>query len=345
MRDLAVVTQSPWLRGGLRTQLEAFWTGATRLGRRPHLLYIGHNARSLSLVRRSVSVAPAEERHSDLSGTAFPALLPELETVAHVAAAPRMAGSVRDAASAWVVTTSAHHGWPAARSGRRYACWVGTSLRAEGEARRNGLSPARRLALDANRPALRRLERDVLRSADTVYATSPYVRELVVEEAGLAANEVQVLPIPVDSNVFTPEPDEAWFARLERPVVVFVGRASDPRKNIRLLVDAFALLRRTVPHARLRLVGRVPAKPPADAEVLGEVPAVAPHLRTASLFVLPSLQEGFGVGRGGARLRRSRAGRKSRRCRSRRCSGRGTPMRQTRARPPASPPVSSSPTD
>jgi glycosyltransferase involved in cell wall biosynthesis len=133
----------------------------------------------------------------------------------------------------------------------------------------------------------------VLRRAELVCATSPYVRELVRREA--ARDEVGLLPIPVDSRTFAPEPDEEWFGRLETPVVVFVGRASDPRKNIGLLVDAFALLRRRLPRARLRLVGRPPATRPADAEVLGEVPEVAPHLRTASLFVLPSLQEGFGV--------------------------------------------------
>ena len=55
---------------------------------------------------------------------------------------------------------------------------------------------------------LRRLERQVLRRARIVCATSPYVREVVRDEAGVA--DVAVLPIPVDSRVFTPEPDEEW---------------------------------------------------------------------------------------------------------------------------------------
>jgi glycosyltransferase involved in cell wall biosynthesis len=291
--DLAVLTQSPRIRGGLRTQVEAFWAGAERQGHRPHLFYIGYSARSVSFVRRTACVNAQVEKHPPLVGTAYPGVLPELEAVAQLAAAPRIAPPLREASAAWVVTTSAHHGWAAARSGRPYACWVGTSWQAENDARRNGLSASRRAALHVNRPVLRRLERQVLRRAELVCATSPYVRELVRREA--ARDEVGLLPIPVDSRTFAPEPDEEWFGRLETPVVVFVGRASDPRKNIGLLVDAFALLRRRLPRARLRLVGRPPATRPADAEVLGEVPEVAPHLRTASLFVLPSLQEGFGV--------------------------------------------------
>ena len=55
-------------------------------------------------------------------------------------------------------------------------------------------------------------------------------------------------------------------------------------------------MRRRIPDARLRLVGRPPAGPlPAGVEAAGEVASVAPELRQASLFVLPSFQEGFGI--------------------------------------------------
>ena len=298
--DLAVVTQSPWLRGGLRTQLEAFWNGASRLGRRPYLVYLAHGRRSLSVVRRSARVAVAEERHVPLVGAAYPPLFPEAEAFALVAGAPRLARPVRRAAATWVVTTSAHHGWPAVRARRAYAVWVGTTLRAETEARRHGMTAARRAAASANMPVLRRLERQVLRRAALVYATSPATREAVAAEAGLALDEVRLLPIPVDTRAFAPEPDAAWLRRLDAPVVVFVGRAGDPRKNVTLLADAFRVLRSRVPAARLRLVGRPPGRDvlerlPSDAEILGEVVTVAPHLRTASLLVLPSLQEGFGI--------------------------------------------------
>ncbi len=100
----------------------------------------------------------------------------------------------------------------------------------------------------------------------------------------------------MDVDLFEPEADERWLARLDHPTVVFVGRGDDPRKNVRLLLDAWPAIRETLPGARLKLVGRPPLTPlPAGVEPAGAVSSVADALRTASLFVLPSLQEGFGI--------------------------------------------------
>jgi glycosyltransferase involved in cell wall biosynthesis len=82
-----------------------------------------------------------------------------------------------------------------------------------------------------------------------------------------------------------------------------------PRKNTGALVRAFARLRRSVPGARLRVVGGGPRLPAlrelaADlglggaATFLGEVEdadRVRAEYRRADLFCLPSLQEGFGI--------------------------------------------------
>ena len=65
---------------------------------------------------------------------------------------------------------------------------------------------------------------------------------------------------------------------------------------MRLLLQAWPQVRSQLPDMTLRLVGRAPAGPlPAGVEATGEVASVADELRRASLFVLPSLQEGFGI--------------------------------------------------
>jgi glycosyltransferase involved in cell wall biosynthesis len=171
---------------------------------------------------------------------------------------------------------------------------------AEAEARRAGLRPSRRAALRLNAPVFRRLEREVLQGAAFVHATSSASRRAVAEAADIPFASIRVLPIAIDCEEFKPEPDETWVARLDEPVIVFVGRASDPRKNIGLLVRAFDRIQQQIPRAKLRLVGKVPPQEVlrglnANTEVLGEVESVTEHLRSASLFVLPSLQEGFGV--------------------------------------------------
>lgn len=297
--DVAILGQDPWLRGGHRSQTEAFWIAARELGREPHVFCIAHD-RAVSLVRHSVAFASRPAVEGMVIGTGFPAVVPELDSFNHLVNSRRMSRALRTMRSVWVVTTSAHYGFPAVLSGRPYACWVGTGFMEEAEARRNGLRRSRQMALQLNAPVFRRLERDVLRRAARVYATSPASRRAVVAAAELPPESVRVLPIPVDPRRFAPEPDEIWRERLEEPVVVFVGRGSDPRKNVGLLVDAFEEIRRRLPGARLRLVGLMPVasvlrRLPPHAEVTGEVESVAEFLRSASLFVLPSLQEGFGV--------------------------------------------------
>jgi glycosyltransferase involved in cell wall biosynthesis len=297
--DVAVVGQDPSLRGGFRSQAAAFWRAAYELQREPRLFYVA-NDRAVSVARRSFSLTPREEMPAPFAGTAYPALLPEIDSVNQLVNGRRIAEALRGSESLWVVTTSAHYGYPIARSGQKYACWVGTGFMAEAEARRAGLRPSRRAALRVNAPVFRRLEREVLRRATFVHATSPASRRAVAEAADLPLSSIRLLPIAIDCDEFRPEPDEAWAERLEEPVIVFVGRGSDPRKNVGLLVRAFRRIQEQLPRAKLRLVGKFPPREVlrdlnGNAEVLGEVESVTAQLRSASLFVLPSLQEGFGV--------------------------------------------------
>jgi glycosyltransferase involved in cell wall biosynthesis len=297
--DLAVVGQDPWLIGGYRTQAQAFWRAAADLGRDPHLFCIGHEG-GVSLYRRTLRCAPTTALRDGFLGSRYPPVMPELPSLNHIANARRMSTALRSPRSLWVVTTSAHHGFPAVLSGRRYACWVGTGFADEDSARDPGLPVLRRFSARANAPAFRRLERAVLRNATLLFATSPASRRAAAAAAGVPLERVGLLPIAIDSDLFSAEADDAWRARMGDPVIVFVGRASDPRKNVALLVDAFAEIRRRMPRARLWLVGRPPSRTvlrrlPDGAAVLGEVQSVPPVLRYATLFVLPSRQEGFGV--------------------------------------------------
>ena len=282
--DLAVLGQDPRFGGGARAQTEAFWRGATELGRRPELLYLAHP----SLAGRDPG--PVLPRHGDR------APLPLLDGMSQVVGARRLGSRLHGARAVWVVATVASYGLAAARAHRRYGCWIGTSLEDEWRSRRGGLPRSRRFALRLNAPILRRVERNVLRRAARVFATSPASQRAVAEAAGLSEESVALLPIPVDTEALSPAPDAEWRAGLEAPTLVFVGRADDPRKNVALLLDAWEPIRRSFPGATLRLVGRPPRGPlPAGVVAVGEAPSVAAELRPATLFVLPSLQEGFGI--------------------------------------------------
>jgi glycosyltransferase involved in cell wall biosynthesis len=272
--DLAVLGQDPRFGGGGLAQTEAFLTAARELGREPTLLF---------------------EPHPGLGDRRL--TWRRVEALRQLSAARRLTPPARDARSLWVVATVAQHGAAASRSRRPYACWLGTTIESEWSGRAPGLSALRRSLAGASIGRLRQLERQVLAGASQLYATSPASLASVASAAGIATDAVRMLPIPVDSARFTPEDDSAWSERLAQPIVGFVGRADDPRKNAALLLRAFGLIRRELPEARLRLIGPGgEAVTGGGVEVTGVVPDVAAPLRECALLVSPARQEGFGIG-------------------------------------------------
>jgi glycosyltransferase involved in cell wall biosynthesis len=267
--DIAVLGQDPRFGGGGVAQTNAFCTAARELGREPVLL---------------------SRPHPGLGGPRFS--WRRAEALRQLAAARELEPAARESRSLWVAASLAQNGGAAPRSGHPYGCWVGTTIGAEWAGRAPGLSPWHRVAAGASMPTLERLERRVLAGAAALYATSPTSRAEVASASG--RDDIGILPIPVDADRFPPADDERWREALAAPVLVFVGRADDPRKNLPLLLESFALLRQTHPDARLKLVGEPPrAALPPGVEAVGRVDEVGTELRSAAIFVLPSRQEGF----------------------------------------------------
>ena len=147
-----------------------------------------------------------------------------------------------------------------------------------------------------------RMFREALERTDARIACSRFVRDLLLEHYG------------VDSEAITPP------ARLEafdmgqgppddRPTILAVADFTVRRKGVRVLVSAFAIVKRAVPDARLKLSGKLPESlatelvgnlPDAvrrDIEILGLGNASdLPRLyREASLTVLPAMAEPSGA--------------------------------------------------
>jgi len=280
--ELAIVTQDPRFRGGALSQLRAFLCATEAIEQPTRLLY----------GRRKPLQDPTPL--PDVRALETRSVLSRVDAAMVPLVARRHEQLARDARSVWVVATIAFYGLTALRSGRAYGCWIGTTYESEQRGRRPGLDAARRMSVALNGPALRRWEREVLQNAALLLAPTEQIAIELAAAANVATERVGVLPIPIDTELFAPLADPEW-ARCP-PRLVFVGRADDPRKNLRLLLDAFRLARLTMPDLQLRLVGRPPSGSlPEGVEAVGEVSDVASHIRDARLLVLPSLQEGFGV--------------------------------------------------
>jgi glycosyltransferase involved in cell wall biosynthesis len=287
MRDLAIVAPDPGFGGGGRALTEALWRAAEEVGREPQL----HFLRNPRLPGDDDD--PVFTRSRPVRSW-LP--LPDLEAYKLWLAAPRVADRLRRAKTCFVCAPAASYGYGAALSRRPFGCWAGTTVDDEWAARRNGVDGLRRTARGLGAPVMHRLERETLRRARVLWAISAAAQRSLAELAGVPEERIRVVHIPVDADRFSPLPDDEWLCGLDAPRLVFVGRASDPRKNVPLLLDAFARLRARLPQARLTLVGAPPTQAvPDGVDVLGEVASVAEPLRRSALFVLPSLQEGFGL--------------------------------------------------
>lgn len=143
--------------------------------------------------------------------------------------------------------------------------------------------------------------------ADLVMVTSRYSAEVAQREYGVPPERLAVVPEPIDLEVWDDQFGRAARRAPGAPVVLCVARMY-PRKRIGDLLRAAGILRARVPGLQVRVVGRGPewsAIVRLHAELgLGDSVALLGDLTrerlaeeyvSATVFCLPSVQEGFGI--------------------------------------------------
>jgi glycosyltransferase involved in cell wall biosynthesis len=147
-----------------------------------------------------------------------------------------------------------------------------------------------------------------LQRAALVLCDSAVVAAELTARGLVETDRVRVAPLPVPPG-FTSRPDAAADARAAEllgprpgPLVLHVGSIA-PRKRLDVLLDAFELIHRERPDARLARVGG-PLPEPLRDRARGlpviELPYLEPGVlsaiyRRADLVLLPSEREGFGL--------------------------------------------------
>lgn len=149
----------------------------------------------------------------------------------------------------------------------------------------------------------KRIEQQVLPKMDMIFAESHYTRNAIAPY--VLPHRLQVAPPGVDTEFFHPTKSKSG----KDAYVLSVGRFSDPRKNVRLLFQAYGKIYRSLSNPpRLVLAGRTR---PSDSDMefarkLGILSNVVIHqdvskkrlaelYRNAELFVLSSDEEGLGI--------------------------------------------------
>ena len=134
--------------------------------------------------------------------------------------------------------------------------------------------------------------RNAARTCDVIFAISSYTADDAAETLRFPRERVLVAYPGVDAR-FSPEGERR---DLGAPYVLGVS-TMEPRKNLDVLLDAFALLRRRRPELVLALAGAGEEPRGENVRPLGFVhDADLPTLyRGAAAFVYPSRFEGFGI--------------------------------------------------
>lgn len=220
---------------------------------------------------------------------AIPRVLPMLQVPPYVGARHAVGRQGLGCSEIHVVGASSVHGWVVTGLAPTLL-WLATTLRDERTPSvLKGRSWSRRLAYVASQPVLGRFERKVLLEADRVLAMSPHTADVVLE-LGVPASKVEVVVVPVDTQVFDVPADDS-----QRRGALFVGRVLDPRKGFDRLLAPLQTSSKLRERGISVVSVEAPLVPVPGVRWLGRVDDLAACYQAAEVLLLPSRQEGLGI--------------------------------------------------
>ena len=140
---------------------------------------------------------------------------------------------------------------PAAILKKKFILWCADDLIGDRNDRMKAMPVSRRFADTVwILPRLQRQQALVLKSGMPIRGISRYSVDKLKSHLIGNSDNIGYLPIPIATNFFRPCPE-----RQQKGVMGFSGRISDPRKNARLLFEAFGELRRREIIRELHIAG------------------------------------------------------------------------------------------
>ncbi len=243
---LALVTLHPHNYGGILTLIKEAYRFSS-LYFSPHLFFLSfEKGVSASLKRGEYKVKVEEKNYFGMPSTQIGARWAWWEPAHYIFTRSEWAKALDNYQYVMVVSGTPIVGHAALLTGKKYILWCASTHEDDREERQKKLSFLEKKVQSLSSFFMQQIEKKVLASASYVLGTSQYTCHLLNKVGGKAHLCPVSLPV---SSLLPPE-------MAQKPVYLLaVGRYKDPRKNASMLIKAFALIKKQMPHVWLYVAG------------------------------------------------------------------------------------------
>ena len=205
----------------------------------------------------------------------------------------------------FVVSATPIAAHPLVQLDKKFALWMSTPYLQDRTERIKELTKIPYLLSKITTPAMNKIEKKILERASFIWAMSRYSKEQCEMILQKPKDNLAICGYPIDikNNIKKIVPE----GQVKEKVIIAVGRFTDPRKNISLLLTVFDKLYQQVPALKLYVIGQPPLHEkitsfisnPSFAHITftGQVSPteLKRFYQKASLMLITSYQEGFGI--------------------------------------------------
>lgn len=306
-QKICIATLDPANKGGILSMMDFFYSKAREKSPSTLVYNILPGFRSgtedLSLAKFIFGSTPKVIKESmfGMNGLGIQRVFPTLEFFNYVLNLKTWSKSIEDFDKYFAIGGSNNAAAPFAFLNKEFMIWVASPLLEDREDRIKREPFFRKVRDILSLPFLLWIEKYIFKKAKRILALSNYTKESIVNRYPFTKNKIETIFYPVDIDYFKPKELSSEGKRY----VLFTGRLSDERKNIKVLIDAFARFLSESKDIKLMLIGGSPSveilKMCKDLKVDGSIEFVEfmdresllSAYQEAELFVIPSLQEGL----------------------------------------------------
>ncbi|GFP28019.1 hypothetical protein HKBW3S33_01436 [Candidatus Hakubella thermalkaliphila] len=304
---LCISTIDPSQVGGVTTMKKFICDYAQKSGFFPYIVYSSLDPQDhlsiKNLLKRKRKIGFLEKKYEEYDGYSIGIVLPEFEFLHYLSSFRYWKKTLAQGDIFFGVSGTNQCCLPFVLAKKDFACWIATTLLEDRKDNAREFGFLRKLIDRLSLPLCLYWEKLIFKKSKKVLVLSQYTAERICERYKLDEGKVEVVPHPVDTDLFCPVISQGESERY----LLFAGRINDSRKNLLMLLEAFSLVVRGFPEVKLKLVGDKP-----DAKILRRISdlglgdsvlfyeaipheKMVPFYQQAALFVLPSLQEGLGI--------------------------------------------------